>query len=106
MKNSPDPPIENVPSPRKRGPGFARAPRAIIVAFALAAAAGTYWALLVREGCVRVEPRGERWYPMQGKYAGNRACRGCHAAIVDRQEASAHATRVRPVRPGAPLGPY
>jgi hypothetical protein len=97
---------DNVPPPRRPGPGFARAASAAIVLLALAVVAGICWASLLRDPSVRVERRGELWYPVSGRFAGNRACRTCHPAIVDRQEASAHATRVRRVRPGAPLGPY
>ena len=61
---------------------------------------------LARDRSVQVERRGELWYPAAGGYAGNNACRKCHFDIVDRFEASAHAARIRPVPPGAPLGPY
>src|SRR5262249_49712604 len=106
MTISPVPSDESVPRSGKAGPGFARARRVGIVALALAAVAGTCWAVYIRDGSVRVERRGERWLPGKGADAGNSACRKCHAAIVDLQEASAHATRIRTVRPGVPLGSY
>lgn len=60
----------------------------------------------MRDRSVLVERRGELWFPVEGKFAGNKACRKCHEEIVDRQEASAHAARIRAVPAGQPLGDY
>src|SRR5688572_10400446 len=105
MDDSLAPAFEPAASPGRR-PRFARAVPAGIVLLALAGVAGICWVSFLSDRSVRVERRGELWYPAPEGYAGNDACRSCHRAIVERQEASAHAARVRPVRPGAPLGPY
>jgi hypothetical protein len=85
---------------------FARRGPALLATLALVGVAGICWAVLTADHSVQVERRGELWFPVHGNYAGNQACRKCHLSIVKQQEASAHATQVRRVAPGAPLGSY
>src|SRR5579872_7461584 len=106
MKINPASSPDTIHSHRRPGLSFVRAAPAAIAALALAGVAAVCWVILFRDQSVLVERRGELWYPVGGGYAGNQACQRCHLAIVERQEASAHATRQRPVGPGAPLGPY
>jgi hypothetical protein len=101
-----DPALESAPPRGQPGSGVLRISPGYIAALAVVGVIGLCWLVLNRDRSVHVERRGELWYPAAGKYAGNDACRKCHADIVDRQEASAHAARVREVKPGAPLGPY
>lgn len=68
--------------------------RAILAAVALLAAVGG-WSLLRGDDTVAVVRREDRWYPANAGYAGVGACIGCHGAIVERQQASAHANTVR-----------
>jgi hypothetical protein len=52
-------------------------------------------ALLRRDTTVPVVRREERWYPAEGRYAGTKACAGCHDALLEQQQATAHAATAR-----------
>jgi hypothetical protein len=96
---------EGVSRPRPAR-GLARAAPAWIAALILAGVAGICWAALTRDTSVRVERRGELYYPSADGYVGDASCGSCHASIVESHRASAHASKVRTIRPGTPLGPY